>query len=150
MRTLLFGGRNAARRGFLGIRRPPLADRFWPVNHKPPATVLRRQGVPFWDYLDAARIPSTFYDLPSNYPPSPSHYGHHRCISGMGTPDMMGTYGTYQHFSEVAPEEGLEEGGGKRSRLVFDGDSARAILVGPENRVSQGAEAGNDRGRGSP
>src|SRR5205085_9399918 len=26
---------------------------FWPINHKPPATVLRRQGVPFWDYLDA-------------------------------------------------------------------------------------------------
>jgi len=105
----------------------------WPVNHTPPATLLRRQGVPFWDYLDAARIPSTFYDLPSNYPPSPSHYGYHRCISGMGTPDVMGTYGTYQHFSEFAPEEGIEEGGGKRSRLVFDGDSARAILVGPEN-----------------
>ncbi|HEV3004586.1 MAG TPA: alkaline phosphatase family protein, partial [Pirellulales bacterium] len=35
-------------------------------------TLLRRQGVPFWNYLDAAGIPSTFYDLPSNYPPSPS------------------------------------------------------------------------------
>ena len=46
---------------------------FWPFNHKPPATVLRRQGTPFWDYLDAAGIPSTFYDLPSNYPASPSH-----------------------------------------------------------------------------
>jgi hypothetical protein len=41
---------------------------FWPINHRPPKTVLRRQGVPFWDYLDAAGVPSTFYDLPSNYP----------------------------------------------------------------------------------
>jgi predicted AlkP superfamily phosphohydrolase/phosphomutase len=72
---------------------------FWPFNHRPPATVLRRQGVPFWDFLDAAGVPSTFYDLPSNYPPSPSQYGHHRCICGMGTPDMLGSYGTYQHFS---------------------------------------------------
>ena len=78
---------------------------FWPFNHKPPATVLRRQGVPFWDYLDAAGVPSTFYDLPSNYPPSPSHHGHHRCICGMGTPDMLGTYGTYQYFAEDGPAE---------------------------------------------
>ena len=61
---------------------------FWPFNHKPPVTLLGRQGVPFWDYLDKAGIPSTFYDLPSNYPPSPSHYGNHRSISGMGTPDL--------------------------------------------------------------
>src|SRR5262249_1124060 len=102
-------------------------------NHKPPATVLRRQGVPFWDYLDAEGIPSTFYDLPSNYPPSPSHHGHHRCISGMGTPDMLGTYGTYQHFAEKGPAESLDEGGGRRSRLTFEDDTARAQIVGPED-----------------
>ncbi len=108
---------------------------FWPFNHKPPATVLRRQGTPFWDYLDAAGIPSTFYDLPSNYPASPSHYGHHRCICGMGTPDMLGTYGTYQYFAEDAPTEPLDEGGGKRSKLTFEDETARARLVGPENSL---------------
>src|SRR3989441_8254625 len=35
-----------------------------PFCHKAAATLLRRQGVPFWDYLDKAGIPSTFYDLP--------------------------------------------------------------------------------------
>ena len=55
----------------------------WPFNHKLPRTIAKRQGVPFWDYLDAAGVPSTFYDLPSNYPASPSHHGHHRCICGM-------------------------------------------------------------------
>lgn len=108
---------------------------FWPFNHQPPRTVLRRQGTPFWEHLDAARVPSTFYDLPSNYPPSPSRSGYHRCLSGMGTPDMLGTYGTYQHFSEGTPEEGIEEGGGKRSRIRFDGDSARVRIVGPENSM---------------
>ena len=85
----------------IGDHRLPLD--FWPFNHKPPTTVLRRQGTPFWDYLDAAGVPSTFYDIPSNYPASPSHHGHHRCICGMGTPDMLGTYGTYQHFAENGP-----------------------------------------------
>ncbi len=106
---------------------------FWPFNHQPPSTVLQRQGVPFWDYLDEAGIPSTFYDLPSNYPPSPSHYGNHRCISGMGTPDMLGTYGTYQHFAEDGPWEPLDEGGGKRSMLSFQQETAAARIVGPEN-----------------
>src|SRR5437660_3309305 len=96
-------------------------------------TLLRRQGVPFWDYLDQAGVPSTFYDLPSNYPASPSHHGHHRCISGMGTPDMLGTYGTYQHFADNGPLEPLEEGGGKRFKLTFEAETARASIIGPEN-----------------
>jgi predicted AlkP superfamily phosphohydrolase/phosphomutase len=108
---------------------------FWPFNHKLPQTVLRRQGVPFWDYLDAAGVTSTFYDLPSNYPASPSHHGHHRCISGMGTPDMLGTYGTYQHFAENAPAEPSDEAGGKRSRLTFEDDAAKARIVGPDDSL---------------
>jgi predicted AlkP superfamily phosphohydrolase/phosphomutase len=108
---------------------------FWPFNHKPPETLLRRQGTPFWDYLDAAGIPTTFYDLPSNYPASPSQYGHHRCICGMGTPDMLGTYGTYQYFAADAAEEPLDEGGGKRSKLVFVDETARVRIVGPEDSL---------------
>jgi predicted AlkP superfamily phosphohydrolase/phosphomutase len=110
---------------------------FWPFNHKLPATLLRRQGIPFWDYLDAAGIPSTFYDLPSNYPASPSHHGHHRCISGMGTPDMLGTYGTYQYFAEDAAPEPVDEGGGRRSKLTFQDESATARIVGPEDSLKK-------------
>lgn len=108
---------------------------FWPFNHRPAATVLKRQGTPFWDYLDAAGVPSTFYDLPSNYPPSPSHHGHHRCICGMGTPDMLGTYGTYQYFTEDGPAEPADAEGGKLARLSFENETARARLVGPEDSL---------------
>jgi predicted AlkP superfamily phosphohydrolase/phosphomutase len=120
-------------KGFLEIGDHRIQLDFWPFSHKPPVTILRRQGVPFWDYLDAAGIPSTFYDLPSNYPPSPSKHGHHRCICGMGTPDILGTYGTYQYFAENGPEEPLDEGGGKRARLIFEDETARARIIGPEN-----------------
>jgi predicted AlkP superfamily phosphohydrolase/phosphomutase len=94
---------------------------------------LNRQGEPFWDFLDAAGVPTTFYHLPSNYPPSPSQHGHHRCICGMGTPDMLGTYGVFQHFAEDCPPEGIDHGNGKRSRLTFDNETAHATLVGPDN-----------------
>jgi predicted AlkP superfamily phosphohydrolase/phosphomutase len=108
---------------------------FWPFNHKPPETVLRRQGTPFWDYLDAAGIPSTFYDLPSNYPPSPSQHGHHRCLCGMGTPDMIGDYPTYQYFAEDGPEKPKSEEGGVHAQLPFDGDTARVKIRGPKNSL---------------
>lgn len=106
---------------------------FWPYNHKLPKTVLNRQGVPFWDYLDAQGIPTTFYDLPSNYPPSPSQHGHHRCVCGMGTPDMTGGYGTYQYFSQDGPDEPRDEEGGRRAKLVFERETARSTIKGPMN-----------------
>lgn len=114
----------------------------WPFNHKPPATVLGRQGIPFWDYLDKAGISSVFYDLPANYPASPSKYGHHRCLSGMGVPDMLGTYGTYQHFAEDGPVRPQDEGGGRRSMIFFEGDTAspQLALIGPSNSFLQTPE----------
>jgi len=109
---------------------------FWPFNHKPSETLLRRQGTPFWDYLDEAGIYSTFYDLPSNYPPSPSKYGNHQCLAGMGTPDMLGTYGTYQHFAENGPVRPRDEGGGRRSMLFFENNEvAPAQIIGPTNAL---------------
>ena len=101
-------------------------------------TLLRRQGVPFWDFLDAAGVPATFYDLPSNYPPSPSHHGHYRCISGMGTPDMLGTYGTYQHFADDGPAEAARRG--RRQAIqagVRAANTASAHIVGPVNTLEK-------------
>ena len=106
---------------------------FWPFSHKSPKTLLQRKGTPFWDYLDEAAISSTFYDLPANYPPSPSKHGNHRCLSGMGTPDMLGTYGTYQHFAENGPIRTKNEGGGKRSMVFFENETSKPPLklIGP-------------------
>jgi predicted AlkP superfamily phosphohydrolase/phosphomutase len=118
----------------VGDHRLPLD--FWPFNHKLPSAQLRRQGVPFWDYLDAAGVPSTFFDLPSNYPPSPSQHGHHRCICGMGTPDMLGdSFGTYQHYADNNPPETVYEAGGRRYHLSFEADTAKATITGPENSL---------------
>jgi predicted AlkP superfamily phosphohydrolase/phosphomutase len=103
-------------------------------------TVLRRQGVPFWDFLDEAGIPTTFYDLPCNYPPSPSKHGTHRCISGMGTPDMLGTYGTYQHFAQNGPEQPEDDSGSRKSRITFENETATITLVGPTDTAQEHAQ----------
>ena len=106
---------------------------FPPFGHKNPETVLLRKGVPFWEHLDKANVPSTFYNLPSNYPPSPSRHGNHRCLSGMGTPDLLGTYGTYQYFAEDGPVRVQDRGGGRHGMLFFEDETAKAKLVGPPN-----------------
>jgi hypothetical protein len=53
----------------------------------------------------------------------------------MGTPDMLGGYGTYQHFAEHGPAERVDEQGGKQSRLTFQDETARAQLVGPDESL---------------
>ncbi|MFQ5591761.1 MAG: alkaline phosphatase family protein, partial [Phycisphaerae bacterium] len=98
----------------------------------PTRTLQKREGTPFWDYLDEAGVPVRIYDIPANYPPSESRHGHMCCLSGMGVPDLLGGYGTYQFFSEdtLVPRS---EGGGMRSPLIFEGDGVEATLVGPSN-----------------
>ena len=123
-----------AGKGYLELGDHKIQLDFWPFNHKPSRTILKRQGVPFWDYLDQAGIESTFYDLPSNYPPSPSKYGNHRCLAGMGTPDLLGTYGTFQHFAENGPTRTMSAGGGMESMIIFNGDTSEPLLLeGPNN-----------------
>jgi predicted AlkP superfamily phosphohydrolase/phosphomutase len=122
--------------GHIDFKNYQIPLEFWPFNHKAAETVLLRQGTPFWDYLDQVGIRSTFYDLPSNYPPSPSKYGNHQCLSGMGTPDLLGTYGTYQYFTEDGPEEIVYSGGGNHSRIEMDGESSTPLrLEGPPNAL---------------
>ncbi|MBI9076337.1 MAG: alkaline phosphatase family protein [Desulfatibacillum sp.] len=121
-----------------GEPEPKSRNSFWnsPFFKRQPQTRSNRQGVPFWDYLDQAGIPSVFYDLPANYPPTPSSAGNHQCLSGMGVPDLMGTHGTYQYFSHDGPDYVLREGGGQRTRISFHNSIAKARLEGPQNPFS--------------
>ncbi|RME39481.1 MAG: sulfatase arylsulfatase [Planctomycetota bacterium] len=116
--------------------------RFWPFRQRGIETRLRRGGTPFWDELDRAGVPVYLYEIPANYPPSPSSFGHQHCLAGMGVPDLMGGYGTYQFFSEETVRE-TSDPGGMRIPLIFEGDGARATLRGPVNpyRVAAGEGA---------
>ncbi len=112
---------------------------FPPFNHTPTQTLLKRDGKPFWDFLDEAGVETRIYDIPANYPPSESQHGHLCCLAGMGVPDLLGSYGTYQVFSERVVRE-MSEGGGVRKPLIFRDDAANATITGPPNTTSKKRE----------
>lgn len=51
---------------------------------------------PFWQYLTKKNIPSTILFLPNTFPAQKLNG---KMISGMGTPDVLGTMGTFTLFS---------------------------------------------------
>ncbi|MCU0726182.1 MAG: alkaline phosphatase family protein [Planctomycetes bacterium] len=58
------------------------------------------RGPYFHDRLAAAGIPVSVVRVPSNYPPRETTA---RTFSGMGTPDLLGTYGVFSLFAESPP-----------------------------------------------
>ena len=56
-------------------------------------------------------------------------------MCGMGTPDMLGGYGTYQYFAEDVPAAGVEEQGGKPVNIAFDRIKAVKDLWKDDNPV---------------
>ena len=100
---------------------------------------LQRRGQPFWEILAERGIPTTIFKVPANFPPSqlagsfanlPFFYSCDvRSFSGMGTPDMLGTYGTFTYYTEgpyTVPAH--LEGGGTNLR-------AEGELVVPGGRI---------------
>jgi len=92
---------------------------------------LLRHGQPFWEVLEKRGIPTTILRMPANFPPSgtASHE-----LSGMGTPDILGTYGTFSYYtSDPFTWAGKDVGGGKVYTVdVVDG-LVEGTLYGPKN-----------------
>jgi predicted AlkP superfamily phosphohydrolase/phosphomutase len=92
---------------------------------------LLREGRPFWDLLAAQCIESTIVRMPANFPPSGTAT---RELSGMGTPDLLGTYGTFAFYtSEPFAFGGGDTSGGVVYRVTVHDDAVQATLVGPDN-----------------
>ncbi|MDH3511388.1 MAG: alkaline phosphatase family protein, partial [Gammaproteobacteria bacterium] len=82
--------------------RDPLALGRWRIPLSSEETVLLRDGQAFWEILDAAGIPVTMFRVPVNYPPIQAGA---RGLSGMGTPDLRGTSGTFTFFTDAPDTE---------------------------------------------
>jgi predicted AlkP superfamily phosphohydrolase/phosphomutase len=94
-----------------------------------------RDGRAFWEYLDEAGIPVTIFRIPSNWPPAGTAA---RTFSGMGTPDLLGTYGTFSFYTDdLLYTPGPVDGGRIHAVEVTD-DVVRAKLYGPYNPYVKG------------
>ena len=88
-----------------------------------------RRGTPFWRYLDEASVPATLFRIPVNFPPDRSAA---RAMSGMGTPDLLGTPGTFSFYTS---QSGLDQkvAGGCIYPVSLINHRTRATLQGPDN-----------------
>jgi predicted AlkP superfamily phosphohydrolase/phosphomutase len=92
---------------------------------------LLRRGQPFWEQLEARGIPTTIIRMPANFPPSGTAT---RELSGMGTPDLLGTYGTFSFYtSEPYAFVGQPLSGGTAYNVRVREGLVRATLEGPDN-----------------
>lgn len=91
---------------------------------------LMRKGRPFWSYLEERDIPAVVHQIPANFPvlESPT-----KAVSGMGTPDLLGTYGTFTYFTEAHVEQTEEFSAGRVVRLRLMDHSVKTKLGGPKN-----------------
>jgi predicted AlkP superfamily phosphohydrolase/phosphomutase len=90
------------------------------------------RGKAFWQLLDEAGVPSTLLRMPNNFPPLESKS---RTLSGMGTPDMRGTFGTFSYFTDDPLEDSREVPGGRIVRVRVERDRALLEVEGPDNTL---------------
>jgi predicted AlkP superfamily phosphohydrolase/phosphomutase len=103
----------------------------WVVPLSSGSIRLLREGKPFWRILEERGIPTTIVRAPANFPPG---QGHGEQLSGMGTPDLQGTYGVFSFFTDDSSFAlAGDTGGGEVFRVARARDQVRARLLGPRN-----------------
>jgi len=90
------------------------------------------RGTAFWQLLDAAGVPVTLLRMPNNFPPLESKS---LTLSGMGTPDMRGTYGTFTEFDDDPLATPGPVPGGRVVPVTVQHDRAALVIEGPENTL---------------
>ena len=99
----------------------------WQLPLSSARVTLLREGQPFWDVLEQHGVRTTIIRMPANFPPSGRAT---RELSGMGTPDILGTYGTSSFFSS-APGRALA--GVRVSAVDVTDNVVRGQMVGPDH-----------------
>ena len=89
-----------------------------------------REGDPFWPMLTEKGIPVTMIRMPANFPPVE---GDARSLSGMGTPDMRGTFGTFTFFTDAPFEKTRSVPGGEIVHVPPFQHHVELAVEGPVN-----------------
>jgi predicted AlkP superfamily phosphohydrolase/phosphomutase len=100
-----------------------------------------RQGKSFWEILDQNGIPNSVIRIPANFPPVPAKGF---TLSGMGTPDLRGTYGTFSFYTDdpMATPGAVE--GGEIIPVQVQNSQVTAKLIGPANSFRKGSPAATE------
>ncbi len=92
---------------------------------------LLRRGRAFWEILEERGIPTTVLRIPADFPPSGTAS---RELSGMGTPDILGGYGTFSYYTtDRLAFLGKQISGGNVYRVEETDGVIHAQLIGPDH-----------------
>ena len=89
-----------------------------------------RFGKPFWAYLTENGIPATVIKIPTNFPVEETAT---RAISGMGTPDVVDSFGLFTYYTSDPDEEIENLSGGELIHLRLNNWKTTEYLYGPGN-----------------
>ena len=91
-----------------------------------------RRGRAFWQILGEHGIPVVLLRMPNNFPPVASKG---RTLSGMGTPDLSGTFGTFSFYTDNPVEAARDVPGGRIVPVQLKDDCVSLTIEGPENNL---------------
>ena len=93
---------------------------------------LLRKGDAFWQILERQGIESIIYRVPSNFPPAETQA---RTFAGMGTPDILGSYGIFTFLTDDSSLYKEDIAGGKMILVDASHGEIHAEIEGPHNSL---------------
>src|SRR5213596_3609015 len=87
------------------------------------------------EILDDHGIPNSVFRIPANFPPVPAKG---ETLSGMGTPDLRGTYGTFSFYTDDPTAVPGAVEGGQMIPVQVENSQVAANLIGPDNTFRKG------------
>ena len=92
-----------------------------------PRVVNQRRGVPLWQTLSEAGVPSTVLRCPCTFPPDELNG---RMLSGVGVPDLRGSQNKGTFYSQ---DESVEAGESEQVLVLEAGLDLRTTVIGPRH-----------------
>jgi predicted AlkP superfamily phosphohydrolase/phosphomutase len=93
----------------------------------PPQVVNQRKGVPFWNLLSEAGVPSVVLRCPCTFPPDAING---RMMAGVGVPDLRGSQNKGTFYTQ---DKALQAGESEQVVILDAGDDLKTQVIGPRN-----------------
>jgi predicted AlkP superfamily phosphohydrolase/phosphomutase len=103
--------------------------------------VNNRQGKPFWAYLTERDIPAWISKIPTNFPVEETAT---KAIAGMGTPDLVDSYGVFSYYTSDPFEDYPNLEGGEILYVDVNKNVVRSNLLGPVNSLKTPKDTSTD------
>ncbi len=91
---------------------------------------MLRKGTTFWQMLGARGLRSTVFRMPVNFPPVKAPG---KALAGMGTPDLVGSLGTFSFYTDHRRDWPPIVSGGEIYEVTVKSNRVEAQLQGPPN-----------------